>query len=188
MTEQADRRVEWLVAHGAHLQWREVALKLRRPPGLSARERERLLEAMMETDGLQGACREAGVTLGMVLGERLRNRAFRRVWEKAQAERRAILETLLTDLVVRGLLPDPERSMGESREKFLAGLARTLSEGEAAAVPKRGRAPAPRPPAPRATPTDGDELLKLVADVERRISAAEAGHEPVRDALSSPEC
>ena len=49
-----------------------MALTLRRPPGLSAAERERLLSAMMETGGLEGACRQAGVTLGMVLGERLR--------------------------------------------------------------------------------------------------------------------
>ena len=165
------------MAHGAHLEWREMALKLRRPPGLSASERERLLTAMMETDGLEGACRQAGVTLGMVLGERLRNPAFRRVWAKAQAERRAILETLLTDLVVRGLLPEPERSMGESREKFLAGLAQTLSETRTAprrsrpAAESRATSPA-RSPVP-ASEKQRDELQKLVADVARRIAAAE---------------
>lgn len=174
-----EARAEVRAAPTVHLEWRAPEVELRPYFSLSARQRERLLAVMMDSGGLQGACQDAGVSLGMVMGERLRNPAFRRVWDKAQQQRRAILETLLTDMVVRGLLPEPApRNMAESREKFLATLAQSLAAGPGAPEPaaKRGRKPAePRAAAPAPPPPDeGEELLRLIADVERKIAAAEA--------------
>ncbi|MCG2839861.1 hypothetical protein L6Q21_02545 [Sandaracinobacter sp. RS1-74] len=180
MNSEQDKRIGWLAAHGGRLLLTEMALRLRRPSRLSAAEQERLLAAMLETGGLEAACRQAGVTLGMVLGERLSNPAFRRNWARAQQERRAILETLLTDLVLRGLLPDPEKTVGESREKFLAGLAQTLAERAAPAARGAKRTPektrAARPAAP--SPGEADELVKLMQQVESRIAEAEVASVP----------
>ena len=161
------------------LEWRDGKLELRPLFSLSARQRQQILASMLEPGGLQGACDRAGVTLGMVLGERLRNPAFRRQWEKAQNERRAILGTLMTDMVVRGFLPEPGQQLAESREKFLAGIAQALA-GEAA--PGRGRKPAAAKPPATKQPADkaapmatlpADELENLIADVERKIASAE---------------
>ncbi len=172
-----------------NLEWRGQPLELRLPARLTARQRERLLLTMMELGGLPAACREAGVTLGMALAERLRNPQFRRGWEKAQRERRALLETLLTDMVVRGLVPDADRATGEAREKFLAGLAQSLGAAAAGEPLKRGRkASAPvraAPPAP-ARPEEPDEMLALLAEVERRITAAEAGLDHGQHAREDP--
>lgn len=168
-----------------NLEWRGQPLELRLPARLSERQRERLLLAMMELGGVSAACQEAGVTLGMALGERLRNPQFRRSWEKAQRQRRALLETLLTDLVVRGLAPDGDRvpgAPGEAREKFLASLAQALG-GIGAEPVKRGRqAAAPARAAASRTalarpfrPEAPDGMLALLAEVERKIAGAEAG-------------
>jgi hypothetical protein len=189
-----------------NLEWRGQPLELRLPARLSERQRERLLVAMMELGGVSAACKETGITLGMALGERLRNPQFRRGWEKAQRERRALLETLLTDLVVRGLTPDGDRTpgasgaQGEAREKFLASLAQALG-GIGAEPAKRGRQAAALPraaasrgaPAQPSHPAAPDEMLALLAEVERKIAGAEAGQNQhsspaISAALNSPEC
>lgn len=174
MSKVNEQRVARPAAEGADLEWRGLRAEVRLPMRLSDRQRQTLLATMMEPGGLQQACSEAGVTLGMVLGERLCNPAFRRLWEKAQKERRAILETLLMDMAVRGLLPAAGAN-SEAREKFLAGLAQSLAADAPADKGRRRsaqpRAAAPRPPEDPAE--DADELTRLILEVEQKLLAAE---------------
>lgn len=172
MNKRNEQRVAPPVAEAVNLEWRGLRAEVRLPIRLSDRQRQLLLATMMEPGGLQEACREAGVTLGMVLGERLCNPAFRRLWEKAQKERRAILETLLMDMAVRGLLPGATAAHSEAREKFLTGLAQSLAAAEAPAA-KRSRKPAEPRAAARRPADDPDELTRLIAEVERKVQAAE---------------
>ena len=186
MIHPNEQHVARPVGDAMPLEWRGLRAEVRLPVRLNERQRDLLLATMMEPGGLQDACRRAGVTLGMVLGERLRNPAFRRLWEKAQRQRRAILETLLTDMVVQGLLPATSSPTGEAREKYLVGVAQALAGAAAEPAARRGRKPAdPQPGSPKAAPpADPDELSRLIAEVERRVSAAEAEHglEPPRQA------
>lgn len=196
MTKRTEQRIARPCADRVPLEWRGLRAEVRLPIRLNGRQRELLLATMMEPGGLKEACARAGVTLGMVLGERLRNPAFRRLWQKAEAERRMILETLLMDMAVRGLLPEAAAPLAESREKFLAGLAQAMSAATAEPPARRARKSADprvdqeagRVKRPAAEP---DELMRLIADVERRVVAAEAeqqagGGRPA--GLSSPEC
>ena len=169
----------------------ESGVRARHRAGLSAEQRALLVHLMLERDGLAGACATAGVKLGVVLAERRRNPAFRRALDAAEQQRHALLQMLLTDLAVRGLLPgEDERPAGESREKFLSGLAQTLIE-RAAGGNRGGRAddkPAEKParrckgatkagaarPGADGLALAGDELEQLLAETEKRIAAAEA--------------
>lgn len=178
MNMRYEQRTTRPAADAVELEWRGLRAKLRLPMHLSERQRKALLATMMEPGGLPEACERLNVTLGMVLGERLRNPAFRRLWQKAQQQRRAILETLLVDMAVRGLLPGSAPAHSEAREKFLASLAQSLSAPEVQKPPaaKRGGKPEDPRPAP-AKPTlseEPDELARLIAEVERKVSAAEA--------------
>lgn len=191
MTNVTDQRVARPCADTMQLEWRGLRAEICLPVRLTARQRTILLSTMMEPGGLQEACARAGVTLGMVLGERLRNPAFRRLWQKAEAERRAILETLLTDMAVRGLLPGAAAPAGEAREKFLAGLAQALSAVAPEPAPRRARklADAPAEAAAAQRPEAGDdELARLIAGVERRVAAAEAEQAAAAAGISSPGC
>ncbi len=174
--------------------------RARHRAGLSAEQRALLVHLMLERDGLAGACVTAGVKLGVVLAERRRNPAFRRALEAAEQQRHALLQMLLTDLAVRGLLPDEDdKPKGEAREKFLSGLAQALVEranseragGKAASSAvekpvKRGRGAASR--ALPGLPIDGDELDRLLAETEKRIAAAEAElKDPGKDPDKGPD-
>jgi len=179
-------------------------VRARHRAGLSAEQRALLVHLMLERDGLAGACATAGVKLGVVLAERRRNPSFRRALEAAEQQRHALLQMLLTDLAVRGLLPaEDDKPNNDAREKFLSTLAQALVEranagrasGRAAekmaeqAVEKstekparRGRGQPSKPPSKPlpGLPIDSDELDRLLAETERRIAAAEAelGAEP----------
>lgn len=193
MTNEIELRIARPCADTMQLEWRGLRAEICLPARLTGRQRTILLSTMMEPGGLQQACARAGVTLGMVLGERLRNPAFRRLWHRAEKERRAILETLLMDIAVRGLLPGATAPSGEAREKFLAGLAQALAAVPAETAARRGRKAAEPPateartarPKPEAVP---DELMRLVAEVERRVSAAEADEAVAAAGISSPGC
>ena len=161
--------------------------RTRHRAGLSAEQRALLVHLMLERDGLAGACATAGVKLGVVLAERRRNPAFRRALEAAEQQRHALLQMLLTDMAVRGLLPgEDDKPNGEAREKFLSSLAQALVErasgaraGRATEKPAEkstekpaGRGRATRPVA--GLPIETDELERLLAETEKRIAAAEA--------------
>ena len=190
-----------VAAAASRLEMLRGGVRLRRRPGLGAAARERLLEAVLEADGLRGACAVTGLGFGAVLAERARNPGFRRRLTQALEARREMLELLLVDQAVRGLMADGAAAPGEAREKQLTALAQALvaraDRGEGAPAPTRRRAGAggraragagsgadPWPlPAVReaaALPTDPadlvdpDELERLADEVERRVAAAEA--------------
>lgn len=164
-------------------------VRARHRSGLSAEQRTLLVHLMLERDGLAGACATAGVKLGVVMAERRRNPAFRKALDAAEQQRYALLQMLLTDLAVRGLLPSEEdKPNGEGREKFLSSLAQTLVERAAADragrnVSAKTQGASKEAPAKRrrgatksvpGLPIEADELDRLLAETEKRIAEAEA--------------
>lgn len=179
-SSRAGKQRTRLQAQTATLGW---AGQIRRPQTtarLSSAQQELIITLMQERDGLAGACARANIGLGLVLAERRRNPAFRRALAAAEKQRLALLEMLLTDLVVRGLLASDETPNSDTREKFLSSLAQALLDKSAsgksgskiATTTKRQNGTAASKTA--STGIDRDELSILLAETERRITEAEA--------------
>ncbi len=162
-----------ICAEAASLRFDGVLRQLRHVARLDARQREMLVALMLEREGLGGACARAGVGLGLVLSERRRNPAFHRALAAAEQQRRALLDMLLTDMAVRGLLAEGNLPASDARDKFLSGLAQTLLDRAAREAAPRPAASARPAPSRAAAPATDDDLQALLAETERRIAEAE---------------
>lgn len=160
-----------LRVHATRIGWGGDVRRLRHQARLTPAQRDLVVALMMEREGLAGACARANIPLGLVLAERQRNPRFRQALAAAERQRLEMLEMLLTDVVLRGLLPGDDKPASEAREKFLSGLAQALLEKAAS----RTSAPAGKAAKRTAAANVGaDELGALLAETERRIAEAEA--------------
>lgn len=160
-----------LQVHANRLRCAGNVRKLRHQARLTPAQRELIVALMMEREGLAGACARADIPLGLVLAERQRNPRFRQALAAAERQRLEVLEMLLTDVVLRGLLPGSDAPASEAREKFLSGLAQALLEKAATRKTASGGKPAKR--GAGGAPVHADELGALLAETERRIAEAE---------------
>lgn len=169
---------------------------------LTAGQRNRFLQALLQGGGLDAACAAAGVERAQVISERLADPGFHRDWRSADAGRLEALETLLIDQLAIAMgreqpLADKAtlqlwQALREERRRAPLGMvgegvpAEPASRRPGQSLPDtagRGAAdrhpPASDPPVSDAPVSDALEterrIAALIAEVEGRMRVAEAG-------------